>query len=212
MQESKYEPVDKITLGPQPKRPYAMDGMEKLSLSTLKAENRTKEKDLVDQKKEIDKAIKSARENPLPTKTRQRFDREFGKQKEKDAFKTAMALFIVALAISFAIQPSIFFFKTGNGLFLANYSQRELDNVSVYSFNDFAAGNIKPVYFLQKLAPLSVMQVTNKETTVLVAFADRQMPAIGVYTPDSNQNINNLVAANNYKTGQTPQEMLNSMK
>ena len=49
----------------------------------------------------------------------------------------------------------------------------------------------------------------NNEVTILVAFAERQMPAIGVYSLE-NQNFNNS-GDNNYKTQQTLKDMINEM-
>lgn len=210
MPESKYEPVEEIKLGRQANPQSIRQGMEVLELSSLKAENKAKGKQILEQKKEIDDAIKNAKNSPLPKKTLQRFDREFGKQKEKNAFKTAMVLFAVAIIISFILQPSIFFVKNGDALLLSNYSQREIKNVSIYSFNDLISGNDKPLFFIQKLQPKTTLPMANKETAVLIAFADRQLPAIGVYTLPK-QNINNDGNVTKYKTGQTAEEMYNQM-
>jgi hypothetical protein len=210
MQKSEYEPVDKIRLGNQRKEPSFKEGMQLMELSTLKAQNKVNEKEITTQKKEIDKSITDAKKSPLPKNTLARFDREFGKAKEKNAYKTAIVLFFVAILLSFFIQPSIFFVKDQNDLKLINYTQREIKNLSIYSFNDLARGQNKPVFFIEKLYPHTVLPIVSKETTVFLAFADRQMPAIGVFTL-SNQNINNDGNANNYKTGQTPEEMLNEM-
>ena len=211
MPQSKYELVREVSIIPQKQVPVKKDGIEVLMLSSLKAENKAKEKHISEQKKEIDKAINSAKENPLPKKTMQRFDREFSKQKEKNAFKTTVVLFFVAIIITSVLQPSIFFIKSGNELKLVNYSQRELRNVSVYSFNEFARGTTKPALFFERLDPKTSLPIINKETTVFVAFAERQMPAIGVYTLESNQNINNAENSNTYRTQKTPQEIYDEL-
>ena len=130
MVSGKYELVDKITLGNPVKQTSFNEGMQLMALSDLKAQNKINEKSITTQKKEIDKSIISAKDFPLPINTLQRFDREFGKNKEKNAYKAAVVLLFVAIIISFFLQPSIFFVKDGNELKLINYSQREIKNLS----------------------------------------------------------------------------------
>jgi len=202
------ERVDQIHLGREAKQGVNL-GFQIPDLSTLQTEAKIREKNLGEQKKEIDKAIKNARENPLPQKTQARFDREFGKTKEKNAFKTVIVLFAVAIIITFFMQPSLFFIETNNQLNLVNYSQREIKNVSIYSLNEYINGNSKPIFRLQKLPAKATLPMMNNEVTILVAFAERQMPAIGVYSLE-NQNFNNS-GDNNYKTQQTLKDMINEM-
>ncbi|MEI7961697.1 MAG: hypothetical protein WCI04_05165 [archaeon] len=210
MAESKYEQVDNIKRSNLTKEKSFKEGMQATEFAMLKAQDKINEKNITAQKKETDKSISSAKDFQLPIKTQQRFDREFGKAKEKNAYKTAMAIFFVAIVFAFFMQPSIFFIKNGNNLDLINYSKRELKNVSIYSFNDIVKGETKPMLFIEKFNPKTVLPIEGKETTAFLAFAERQMPAIGLFTL-TNQNINNAGNPNSYEAGKTPQEMLDEM-
>lgn len=196
--------LEEISLSKEIQKETKEAGITAIEVGKLKAQAKISEKNLATQKKQITTAIKDAR-TPLPIRTMERYERDFSRMKEKRAFKVTATLVLVAIIVSFFMQPSIFFIKSNNGLELINYSERKISNIKIYSFNEIVKGNNTPLLNFAEMPGKAFLPIEYPETTVFIAIADRQMPAIGTYIP--NANINNG-ENNNSKTGKTLKETL----
>lgn len=179
-------------------------GLEVMEINTLKIEERVSEKHVATRQKEINKNLDDfKKEIALPTKTNQRYYETFGKNDEKIALKATIAAFIAAFLFLLFIQPSILFVNTDDQLKVVNYSERELKNLKVYEISDLLeifSKNKEIVVLQDKVAPNEEIIIPIKETSLFIAFADRQIPAIGsVILPETYQtnNINKQEADNN---------------
>ncbi len=162
--------------------------LQVVDLSALKLETRLMEKEVTDNQKEIKKSISSiGRPIELPKKSAKRFEDTFGKKKEKTAIKIVMATFVILFVFLLFLQPSLFFVTTSDQTILQNLSQREIKNVKIYSAN-----SIFDLLTLTKNPPIvqrdiiyakENLSISYNKTAVLIAFADRQLPAIGTIIP-----------------------------
>ncbi len=157
------------------------------SLSELRKKTMDKEKTIEDSHKQIHTAIKSA---ALPRKSSERYDKQFGKKNERRAYKWAIALFCIAIVITFFAQPSIVFTTSGSALLLKNYSGREITNVTVFTSDDLLSSQKTPYAVFDSIKPFEEKEIKSDKVRMLIALSDRQLPAVGV-APISDQNINN---------------------
>jgi len=163
------------------------------SLNELRKKTNETEKTIQDQHKQIDTAIKYA---SLPRKSAERYDKQFGKKNERSAYKWAITLFCIAILITLFAQPSIVFYTSGDKLVLKNYSGRTINDVNIYTSDDIFSNQKTPYMTFKEILPFEQKEITSDKVRMLLAFSNRQLPAIGV-TPISDQNINNDKNSNN---------------
>ncbi|MFA6064528.1 MAG: hypothetical protein WCW44_05570 [archaeon] len=182
---------------PQARNPKTLQFVD---LSELKLETKLKEKEVTNNQKEIRKSINAiGKPVELPKKSEKRFEDLFGKKKEKTAIKIVITAFVILFLFLLFLQPSLYFYNTNDNTILANLSDRELTNVKVYSANTlfdlFSLTSKPPILQKANMLRKEEIKMDFRTTTVLIAFADRQLPAIGtiITQEDFNQNttINN---------------------
>jgi hypothetical protein len=176
-------------------------GLQEIDLDDLKIEAKTTHIEIQKKQKELNKMVENIDKGPiqLPKKTLQRYEKNFGKTVEKNAFKLVFAAFIIAFIFSFFMQPSIIFSNNKDEIMLVNLAGRNVKNIEVYDFGELAnvlSQNAKtPVTTKLSLAPGEALSVPTTKTTIFIAFAERQLPAVGTiykYSPGkANTNINN---------------------
>lgn len=180
--------------------------LQVVDLSALKLETKLMEKEVTDNQKEIKRSISSiGRPIELPKKSAKRFEETFGKKKEKTAVKIVIATFVIIFIFLLFLQPSLFFVTTNDQTTLQNFSQREVKNVKIYSANGifdlFSLTSKPPILQKDIIYAKESVQIDYNKIAVLIAFADRQLPAIGTIIPleDFGQSttINNTNEDNN---------------
>jgi len=158
--------------------------LQTMDLPELRKETKTAKKEITQNQKEITKSLKSiGKPIELPKKSTSRYAERFGKKDEKTAIKILIATFAIVFVFLLFAQPSIFFVNSQKGTILENFSEREIKNLKIYSSNTIFdlifMFNKNPVFEKEIVSPREQIALESNETSILIAFADRQLPAIG---------------------------------
>ncbi len=159
--------------------------LHRVTIEEMKRHEKDTQTELEDKQKEIDKDIKKLKaKGMLPSRFQERYEKRFLKKDEKKAFLITSILFFICIIIATIAQPSIFFKDTTSGLFLKNYSGRELQNVKVFGLMDYANSllgvNAEPLLAEPTLQPNTQIQISTSKSITFIAFADKQLPMIGI--------------------------------
>lgn len=185
--------------------------IEVVPLTQLQIEANTMDKEIKQQAKQINKAIDNATKFSLPRETLERYNKQFNRKDEKKAFKTVFVIFLISLAILLFFQPSIFFTQSDWQLSLENFSNRRINNISIYSLEDIMKNKIWPVKKIPYIEPNQKIVLDLPKENFYIAFSDRQLPTLGLYadpTKRLNNQENNILSGSNLKT---PRDLFNEM-